>query len=219
MFIAVEGIDGSGKGTQSKLLNKWVKEKGHDTFLTREPTGGAIGQLLRKVLKKGGLDPRAEALLFAADRAEHVREISLKLAENRVIISERYFHSSIAYQGASGVSIKWLMELNRFAPIPDLVLYLDVSPEVGLERISSGNSLRSSVREKEYFEKQGFLGRVREIYLDLANEDKDNFAVIDASGTIDEVQTVIRRRVSHALSAREEVRKKPEQKGLGDYLD
>lgn len=217
MFIAVEGIDGSGKGTQSKLLNKWVKEKGHDTFLTREPTGGVIGQLLREVLKKGGLDPRAEALLFAADRTEHVKEISLKLAEGRAIISERYFYSSIAYQGASGVSMKWLMELNRFAPIPDLVLYLDVSPEVGLERISSGNSLRSSMREKEYFEKQDFLSKVREIYLDLANENKNNFAVIDASGTIDEVQTAIRRRVSHVLSEGEEIKKKPKQKGLGDF--
>jgi len=217
MFIAVEGIDGSGKGTQSKLLNKWIKEKGHDTFLTREPTGGAIGQLLREVLKKGELDPRAEALLFAADRTEHVKEISLKLAEGRVIISERYFYSSIAYQGASGVSIKWLMELNRFAPIPDLVLYLDVSPEVGLERISSKNSLRSSMREKEYFERQDFLGRVREIYLDLASENR--FAVIDASGTIDEVQTAIRRAAGRALGKLEETKKRPAQKGLGDYVE
>ena len=216
MFIALEGIDGSGKGTHSKKLNRWIKEeKGHDTFLTREPTGSAIGQLLREVLKKGELDSRTEALLFAADRTEHVKEISQNLAEGRVVISERYFYSSIAYQGASGVSIKWLMELNRFAPIPDLVLYLDVTPEVGLERISSGNSLRSSVREKEYFERQDFLGKVREIYLDLANE--HNFAVIDASGEIDEVQTAIRRRVSHLLSEKEESKKKPEQKGLGDF--
>jgi dTMP kinase len=217
MFIALEGIDGSGKGTHTKLLNKWVKEKGHDTFLTREPTAGAIGQLLRKVLKEGELDSRAEALLFAADRTEHVKEITKKLSDRQVVITERYFYSSIAYQGASGVSIKWLLELNRFAPVPDLVLYLDVSPEVGLERISSGNSLRSSMREKEYFERQDFLGKVREIYLDLARE--NNFAVIDASGTIDNVQTAIRRRVSQGLSEREMTKKKPAQKGLGDYLE
>ena len=216
MFIAVEGIDGSGKGTHSKKLNRWVKEeKGCETFLTREPTTGAIGQLLREVLKKGELDSRAEALLFAADRTEHVKEISQKLAEGRVVISERYFYSSIAYQGASGVSLKWLMELNRFAPVPELVLYLDVSPGVGLERISSKKSLRSSIREKEYFERQDFLGKVREIYLDLANENR--FAVIDASSTIDDVQTSIRRVVSRSLGKLEETKKKPAQKGLGDF--
>jgi dTMP kinase len=183
--------------------------------LTREPTTGVIGQLLREVLKKGELDSRAEALLFAADRTEHVKEISQKLAEGRVVISERYFYSSIAYQGASGVSLKWLMELNRFAPVPELVLYLDVSPEVGLERISSKKSLRSSIREKEYFERQDFLGKVREIYLDLANENR--FAVIDASSTIDDVQTSIRRVVSRSLGKLEETKKKPAQKGLGDF--
>ncbi|MEE8400963.1 MAG: dTMP kinase [Candidatus Hydrothermarchaeaceae archaeon] len=215
MFIAVEGIDGSGKGTQCRLLSRWVKDKGHDTFLTREPTGGKIGLLLREVLKKGELEPRAEALLFAADRTEHVKEISQKLAEGQVVISERYFYSSIAYQGASGVSVKWLLELNRFAPVPDLVLYLDVQPEVGLERISSINSLRSSMREKEYFEKQDFLGRVRDLYLDLASE--HDFAVISADGTIDEVQTVMRRRVSRVLVEKEDIEKMPRQKGLRDF--
>jgi dTMP kinase len=215
MFIALEGIDGSGKGTHTKKLNKWVKEKGHETFLTREPTAGAIGQLLREFLKNGELDPRAEALLFAADRVEHVKEITQKLADGQVVISERCFYSSIAYQGASGVSIKWLMELNRFAPIPDLVLFLDVTPEVGLERISSGSSLRSSVREKEHFERQDFLGKVREVYLDLAKE--NDFAVIDATGEIDEVQTSIRRVVSRSLGKLEETKKKPAQKGLEDF--
>lgn len=217
MFIALEGIDGSGKGTHTKKLNKWVKEKGHETFLTQEPTGGEIGKLLRRALKKGELDPRAEALLFAADRTEHVKEIKQKLADGAVVITERYLYSSIAYQGASGVSIKWLMELNRFAPIPDLVLFLDIPPEVGIERISSGSSLRGSVREREHFERSDFLGKVRDVYLDLANE--NNFAIIDATEGIDEVQTAIRRRVSHLLSEKEAGRAKPEQKGLGDYVE
>jgi dTMP kinase len=216
MFIAIEGIDGSGKGTHAKKLNKWVKEKGHDTFLTCEPTTGAIGQLLRKELKKGELDPRAEALLFAADRTEHIREIKRRLADGSVVITERYLYSSIAYQGASGVSIKWLMELNRFAPIPDLVLFLDIPPEVGLSRISSGSSLRGSVREKEHFERQGFLEKVREVYIDLAKE--NDFALIDATGEIDEVQTQLRRRVSHLLSEKVASKSLPEQKELGDYL-
>jgi dTMP kinase len=215
MFIALEGIDGSGKGTHTRKLNRWVKEKGNDTFLTREPTAGPVGKLLREFLKKGGLDPKTEALLFAADRSEHVKEIKQRLSEGQAVITERYFYSSIAYQGASGVSIKWLMELNRFAPIPDLVLFLDIPPEVGLERISSGNSLRSSVREKEHFERQDFLGKVREVYLELAEE--NSFAVIDATGAIDDVQTALRRRVSHLLSERDQTRSKPKQKELGDY--
>ncbi len=215
MFIAIEGIDGSGKGTHTKKLNKWVKEKGHETHLTREPTAGEIGKLLRKSLNVGDLDPKTEALLFAADRAEHVKEIKQKLAEGVVVITERYFYSSIAYQSASGVGIKWLMELNRFVPIPDLVLFLDIPPEVGLERISSGSSLRGRVREKEHFERQDFLGKVRDIYLNLAKE--NDFAIIDATGPIDEVQTVIRRRVSHLLSEKEAGKNRGEQKALGDY--
>ena len=216
MFIALEGIDGSGKGTHTKKLNKWIKEKGRETHLTQEPTTGAIGQLLRKALKKGELDPRTEALLFAADRTEHVREIKQKLSDGAVVITERYLYSSIAYQGASGVSIKWLMELNRFAPIPDLVLFLDIPPEVGLSRISSGSSLRGKVREREHFERQGFLEKVRDVYLELSVE--NNFALIDATGEIDEVQTQLRRRVSHLLSEKEAARERPMQKGLGDYL-
>ena len=201
MFIALEGIDGSGKGTHTKKLNKWIKEKGHETFLTCEPTTGAIGQLLRKALKKGDLGPQAEALLFAADRTEHVKEIKQKLADGAVVITERYLYSSIAYQGASGVSIKWLM---------------DIPPEVGIERISSGSSLRGSVREREHFERSDFLGKVRDVYLELSAE--NNFTLIDATEGIDEVQTAIRRRVSYLLSEKEASRAKPEQKGLGDYL-
>jgi dTMP kinase len=217
MFIALEGIDGSGKGTQSKLLNRWIKEKGYETFLTKEPTEGSVGKLLREALREGGLDPRTEALLFAADRSEHIKEISSKLAEGKVVITERYLFSSLAYQGASGLSIEWVKEINRHAPLPDLVLYLDIPPEVGLERISSRNTLRSSVRGREYFEKREFLSKVRAIYLDLAKE-LDNFVVIDATGSIEEVQTALRRRASKMLGTWEEEKKRPAQKGLEEYI-
>ena len=217
MFIVVEGIDGSGKGTHTKLLNRWLKEKGHDTYLTAEPTTTDIGQVLREGLKKGKFDAKTEALLFAADRSEHMEKIISNLEKGKIVITERYYYSSIAYQGASGVSIKWIAEINRFAHKPDLTLILDIEPEEGLHRISSKNSLRSSTREKEYFEKRDFLGKVREIYLDLKDE-HDEIIVMDASGPMDEVQTTIRRKVSHALSTMKKRREKTEQIGLGEYI-
>jgi dTMP kinase len=217
MFIAIEGIDGSGKGTHCKLLNRWVKDKGYDTFLTKEPTDGPVGKLIREALKKGELDSKTEALLFAADRSEHVKVISEKLGEGKVVITERYFFSSMAYQGASGLSLEWLREINRFAPMPDLVLLLDIPPEVAIERISTKNSLRSSVREREYFEKKEFLAKVRDIYLDLAKE-YEVISIINATGSIEEVQTAVRRKVGRAISSWEEKKKKPSQKDLEEYF-
>ncbi len=217
MFIVLEGIDGSGKGAHSKLLNRWMKEKGYDTFLTNEPTSGPIGRVLREALKKGSLDSRTEALLFAADRSEHVKEISEKLRDGKIVITERYFYSSIAYQGASGLSVDWTKEINRFAPIPDLVLLLDLQADVAMKRISSKNSLRSSTREREYFEREEFLSKVREVYLDMEKEN-DNFTRIDASKDMEEVQTAIRKRAGRLLSALAAEKKEPAQKDLGEYI-
>ncbi len=217
MLIAIEGIDGSGKGVQSKLLQRWLKEKGYDTVITKEPTDGAIGKVLRDALRAGDLDPKTEALLFAADRADHAKWIIERLEEGKLIVSERYIHSSLAYQGASGVSMEWVKELNRFAPLPDLVILLDISPAEGLKRIGSGNSLRSSMREKEHFERREFLTKVRAIYLDLAKEHK-NMERIDASGSIEDVQTAIRRKVSRALSTLKGEEKKSVQKDMSEYF-
>jgi dTMP kinase len=216
MFIAVEGIDGSGKGTQCGLLNRWIREKGFETYLTAEPTNGPIGRILREGLKKGGLVPETEALLFAADRSEHIKEISRMLEKGRVVITERYLCSSFAYQGASGLDMKWLKELNRFALLPDITIYLDIAPEVALKRISSLNSLRGRMREKEHFEKMDILARVRELYLGLL--ESENMVPIDASGTIEDVQAAIRRKVSKPLTGLEEKKKRPAQKGLEEYF-
>ncbi len=216
MFIAVEGIDGSGKGTQCRLLNKWIREKGFETYLTAEPTNGPIGRILREGLKKGGLDPQTEALLFAADRSEHIKEISRMLEKGRIVITERYLCSSFAYQGASGLDMKWLKELNRFALLPDIAIYLDVAPGVALKRISSLNSLRGRMREKEHFEKIDVLAGVRELYLGLV--ESENMVSIDASGTIEDTQAAIRRKVSKPLTGLEEKKKRPAQKGLEEYF-
>ncbi len=216
LLIAFEGIDGAGKGTQAKLLARWIREKGYDVFLTKEPTEGAIGKLLRKSLRTSCFDARTEALLFAADRSEHLREIMKKLHEGKVVITERYVYSSLAYQSASGLEMSWLREINSFAPEADLVIYLDVDPEVALRRISSRNSLRTSVREREHFERVEFLEKVREVYLALA-EESENFEVVSAAGTINEVQTSIRRRVGRHLAAFEGEKKQGRQRALEDF--
>ena len=219
MFIAVEGIDGSGKGTQCRLLNRWIREKGFETFLTAEPTKGPIGKVLREGLKKGGLDPRTEALLFAADRSEHIKEISRMLENGRIVITERYLYSSFAYQGASGLDIKWLKELNRFALQPDITIYLDITPETALKRISSINSLRTQMRGKEHFERVEILSRVRDFYLYLIKS--EGMVLIDASGTIEDVQAAVRKEVSGLLKVSGvsgEKGKRPVQRGLKEYF-
>ncbi len=218
MFIAIEGIDGSGKGAQCKLLNRWIKEeKGRDTFLTAEPTSGPIGKIIREALREGGLEPRTEALLFAADRSQHLKDIEAKLMAGKIVITERCFYSSIAYQGAAGVSTEWLKEINRFARRPEIVVLLDLSPELALERITSEKSLRGAVREREYFERRDFLSKVRELYLDMEKEN-DNFHRVDASRPMEEVQTSIRKVVGKFLTELEKGKKAPTQRDIGEYI-
>ena len=216
LLVAIEGIDGAGKGTQARLLARWIREKGYEVFLTKEPTDGAIGKLIRRSLRTSCFDARTEALLFAADRSEHLREIMEKLHQGRVVITERYVYSSLAYQSASGLEMSWIREINSFAPEADLVIYLDVEPRVALRRISSPNSLRRSVRGREHFERLEFLEKVREVYLSLA-EESENFEVVPAEGTINEVQASIRRRVGRRLAAFEEEKKRSRQRALEDF--
>jgi len=198
LFIVIEGIDGAGKGVQSKLLVKWLKEtKGRSAFLTMEPTSGKIGRLLRDALKTESVSPESIALLFAADRMEHMKEINQKLTEGKVVVCDRYFYSSIAYQGAQGVELEWIKTINQFAIIPDVVIYLDIAPEKSLGRISSKESFRSLVKEKEFLEKKDFLEKVRKNYLDLSYDNL--FVTVDAKHSIDEIQTSIRKTVGRLL--------------------
>ncbi len=216
LFIAFEGIDGSGKGTQAKLLCSWLRDKGYSCHLTAEPTGSDVGKLIRSYLMVEDADARAIALLFAADRSLHLRELLPKLHSGSMVITERYFYSSLAYQGALGIDFKWLESINSFAPEADVVFYLDLEPEEALDRITSPNSFRRS-REKESYEKEEFLHKVREIYLRLA-EERENFEVIDASRSIKEVQTDIRRRLGRILSFMEEEKEKGRQTKLEELI-
>ncbi len=176
-FIVLEGVDGCGKTTHAKLLAQWLTANGHSVLHTKEPSRGPIGLLLRDYLKKETTLPLIDALLFTADRAEHLeKEIKPALEQGKIVICERYFYSTIAYQVAQGLDKKWLKELNAFAMRPDLTLLLDLDPEISVKRTST----------KEKFETLEFLKKVRQNYLALAKEEK--FSIIDAAKTKTEMK-------------------------------
>ncbi|MFQ5762948.1 MAG: dTMP kinase, partial [Candidatus Bathyarchaeia archaeon] len=161
VFIAVEGIDGSGKTTQSYLLVNQLRQLGYRTEYTAEPTYGPVGNIIRLHLSRGK-SRRAEweALLFAADRYHHIQETILpKLKRGITLVSDRYVYSSLAYQGAAGVDLEWIRRLNRFAPKPDLTLYLDVDPKASLGRKTEGRTVFEKLRDEE---------KTRRLYLRLA---------------------------------------------------
>ena len=189
-FVAVEGIDGSGKSTVIGLLAETLPR----VYVTREPSGGPIGRLIREwALRGGSIDPHVDALLFAADRIEHYRrEIEPKLRENFLVVTERYVESSIAYQGAAGVSIEFVKYINSLVPRPDLTIILDVDPEIAIARIARRGGV-------EKFEHVSFLRRVREIYLRRAEE--EGYPVVDASrppeAVAREVANIIRTKLGY----------------------
>ena len=139
MFLVIEGIDGCGKSTQAKLLYEWLVEEGYDTLLTAEPTNSIIGKCLKATLSSGvRIDPHALALLFTSDRYEHIKkEIEPALRDKKIVISERYYHSTIAYQSAQGVDRDWLLDINSFAieKKPDIAFLLDIPPESAIPKI------------------------------------------------------------------------------------
>jgi dTMP kinase len=185
VFIVLEGVDGCGKSTHAKLLAKWIEESGKKIHLTAEPTKGEIGKLIRKVLSgKKKVDPLTLALLFTADRSEHVKEIKKKMEEGHVVISDRYYHSTVSYQAAQGVNREVLLKMNGFAPEPDIIIFLDIPADEAEERAKSG----------EIFEKKEFLEKVRGEYMRF----KD-LKVIDATRDKKTVQEEIRGIVSEVL--------------------
>ncbi len=196
MLIALEGIDGSGKATQRKMLCRWLEERGFRVFSTAEPTEGEIGRLIREFLRGKEYDSkaiaRAMALLFAADRALHVDEIEQKLNQGYIVVTERYFYSSIAYQGSLGVSPEWIKCINRFAPPADVVFCLDISPEEAIERI------KKSKKTRENYERVEFLRKVREAYRRMA-EEYESFYIIQADKPREEVHLAIIKKLEGLL--------------------
>ncbi len=187
-FIAIEGIDGSGKTTHSKKLARWLNKHGVKSIYTREPTNGDIGRILRRMARKKSVDPKVEALLFAADRLEHLNKvIQPYVKKGYVVISDRYVYSSLAYQTVTTRDPEWVKEINKFAYKPDLTLLLDLEPRIGLSRVK---------RNRTRFEEESFLEKVRQEYLRLAGI--DGLKIIDASKSIGEVfQEIVREVAEH----------------------
>lgn len=190
-FIALEGIDGSGKSTQSKLLAKKLAERGHSVYETFEPTDGMIGKLIQKILREHTeLSAEALALLFVADRFEHSKQIQNALDAGKIVVSDRYLLSTLAYQGAQGADIEFLKQLHVSLPKPDLTIILDIEPEKSLSRTST----------EEKFEKLEFLSKVRQKYLELAGAEK-NVAVISAEVDKENLSKLIFKQVSHLMTS------------------
>lgn len=162
-FVVLEGIDGSGTTTQATRLAAWLEQKKISVELTREPTSGPVGALIQQALQgEIDLDEKALALLFAADRIDHVsRVIEPTLAKGSWIVSDRYVLSSLAYQSVH-VPLPWVRLLNQYAPWPEVTFLLDAPVEICLERIQSLG------RPVERYEKSGTLQSIRENYQKLA---------------------------------------------------
>ncbi len=183
LFIVFEGIDGGGKSTQIKMLSKFFEGKGYEVEQHMEPTHEAIGSLLWDYMnsKNRSFDPETEALLFAADRIEHGKNIRKALDGGKIVISDRYKHSSLAYQGAAGADVAWMQSLNKHALVPDLVILLDIDPDRSLGRVSD--------REKTVFEENEYLKKVRTEYLRYV--EKGELVVVDATKSLDDVHDAI----------------------------
>lgn len=160
-FVVLEGLDGAGTTTQSDLLAAWLRGRGHKVHLTAEPSRGPVGALIRQILTgrvtgpAGGVDPAALALLFAADRLDHLAcEVEPRLASGWDVVSDRYLLSSLAYQGAATGRGRWVEAVNARAPAPDLTVFLEVRPVVALRRRFAVSS------ERELFEVLDFQRRV-----------------------------------------------------------
>jgi dTMP kinase len=157
-FICVEGLDGCGKTTQAKILVKKLKNS-HNALYTAEPSRGKVGTYIRTsyLYNEKRLSSVLEALLFAADRIEHVETAVLPaLNKGRLVISDRYVYSSLAYQGAAGLSLEWIEKINEHALAPDLAVFIDVDPEVVMSRLKPHKSVMENLETQQ---------KVREIYL------------------------------------------------------
>jgi dTMP kinase len=191
-FVVFEGGEGAGKTTQMSAFVRWLEARGEDIVTTREPGGTRIGVKIRETLldpEMKDMDPRAEALLYAADRAQHVAEvIKPALDAGKIVVSDRFVDSSLAYQGlARGLGLEEIYRISEWATggvMPDLVFYLQVDPEKGLNRVPT---------DKDRIEQEAgdFHERVDRAYKDLALRFPERFVVVDASSTPDEVHKAV----------------------------
>lgn len=188
MFITFEGGEGSGKTTLIKMIQRHLGPA-FKIMTTREPGGSVVSEAIRDILlnpKYGDVKPHAEALLFAAARAQHIDDVILPaLREDNIVLCDRYIDSSLAYQGyARGLGFDFILEINRYATqnMPDLTFYIDVASEVGIGRISQRKALDRLDQESKDFHQQ-----VREGYHEVAKMFPDRIRIIDGNRSLDEL--------------------------------
>jgi dTMP kinase len=202
LFITLEGGDGSGKTTQAGLLEQWLVEQGRTVVRTREPGGTEFGTEVREIVlhSRGHIAPRAEALLYAADRAQHIAtKVRPALERGEVVVQDRYLDSSVAYQGAGrvldGDEIRDLSLWAAEGLLPDLTILLDLDEQAARERLDGANK-RFDRLEAERGE---FHARVRAAFLTLAENEPERFIVVDASAEPETIAALIRDRVTDLL--------------------
>ena len=203
LFLTFEGGDGSGKSTQASLLTQWLTDTGHPVLRTREPGGTDLGVELRNIVlhRRGHIAPRAEALIYAADRAHHIATtVKPALERGDIVVQDRYLDSSVAYQGdgreLEAEEIRGISLWAASGLMPDLTFLLDLDQTLGRDRV-----LRSSTGyDRLEAEEDDFHARVRAAYLRLAAAEPDRFVVLDASGSRESLAAAVRARVEPLLN-------------------
>jgi len=203
-FITFEGIDGSGKTTQINLLDKYLKGKGFDVLLTREPGGTALGDEIREILlnpQNTGMSSRAETLLFEASRAQLVEKVIRPAIENgKIVICDRFFDSTIAYQGAArGLGVKEILDLSLWASaglVPDLTFLISINVEICEQRMKTQRKKPDRIEN----EKNEFKEKISSGYLDAAEIFKERFEIIDGHMKIEDIFSIIKQKVGVLLN-------------------
>lgn len=201
LFITLEGGDGSGKSTQSALLTEWLTDAGHTVLVTREPGGTPLGVELREIVlhRRGDIAPRAEALIYAADRAHHIAtKVRPALERGEIVVQDRYLDSSVAYQGAGrvldGTEIRNLSLWATENLLPDLTILLDLPEDDGRDRLAERTKY-----DRLEAEAADFHARVRAAYLGLAEAEPGRFLVLDARQPREVIAAAVRERVGSLL--------------------
>ncbi|WP_029146384.1 dTMP kinase [Microbacterium luticocti] len=202
LFVTFEGGDGVGKSTQAAALEHWLRERGREVVRTREPGGTEVGERIRDIVlhHRGHIDPRAEALLYAADRAHHVATVVRPaLDRDAVVIQDRYLDSSVAYQGAGRVlDAAQVRDLSLWAVnglLPDLTVLLDLDEASARRRLDAVDKPFDRLEA----EQAEFHARVRTAFLDLAAAEPGRFLVVDAALPVDEIAARVREQVAARL--------------------
>ena len=203
LFITFEGGDGSGKSTQSSILIDRLAAEGRDVVVAREPGGTPLGEELREIVlhRRGHIAPRAEALIYAADRAHNIATfVRPALERGAVVVQDRYLDSSVAYQGAGrvldGTEVRNLSLWAAEGLLPDLTILLDLDETIGRERLDDARTKYDRLEA----EKRDFHARVRAAYLTLAEREPQRFLVLDATLPVEELAESIRVRVDSLLA-------------------